>query len=88
MENSLIHFFEIYSIFLIVYGVKLKIWRASRTTKYVIIFFAFAVGLEEIQQSLEFDYCMEARLILTSIFMLFLFIRAVMKKDSYKQAGT
>ena len=78
MENSLIiQMFVIYCTFLVIYGIKLKIWKSSKTTEYVIVFAALL--------SLIYAYCSIHTFIGSMSFGLgLLFIRAVVSGKDLK----
>ena len=75
IENSLImQMFIIYCTFLVIYGFKLKIWRKSKTTEYVIIISAFL--------TLVHSYCTVTMFMLISGVGLFLLFRRALSKSA------
>ena len=86
MENNhfLIDLFIIYCTFLVVYGLKLKIWKYSKTTEYVIMYSALMAIVELFNVSNNFLFGNEFHLLSGGAFLFFLFIRAVLNTQELK----
>lgn len=82
IENSLImQMFIIYCTFLVIYGFKLKIWRKSKTTEYVIIISAFL--------TLVHSYCsMTIFMLISAVGLFLLFVRALGKSTNSDSVNT
>lgn len=73
--NILMDMFSIFTLFLVLYGFRLKIWEGSKTTKIVLIY-TFLISLVAFKIPCVF------LIWLNTAFLLFLFARAIWKKKS------